>query len=111
MNITSELHRAAMVLTISGEFTVDNNDCFQRNVRETLDQFNENVIIDCNELGLIDSVGLESLLWLSDELNRNAKKLKFALVPPSVQRVFELTRLNRVFSSYESIEDAARSFT
>jgi anti-anti-sigma factor len=110
MNLTSELHRAAMVLTISGEFTVDNHDCFQRNVRETLGKFNSNVIIDCSDLSLIDSVGLESFLWLSDELNRNGKKLRFAHVPNSVQRVFLLTRLDRVFSTQQTVEDAARSF-
>ena len=110
MNITSETHLAATVLTITGELSVDEADSFQRKVRETVENFNSNVIVDCSELTLIDSVGLESLLWLSDELNRNGNKLKFAAVSQTVQRVFQLTRLNRVFSTYETIEQAARSF-
>lgn len=110
MNITSETHLAATVLTISGELSVDEADSFQRKVRDTVENFNSNVIVDCSELTLIDSVGLESLLWLSDELNRNGNKLKFATVSQTVQRVFQLTRLNRVFSTYESIEQAAKSF-
>ena len=110
MNITSETHLAATVLTIFGELSVDEADSFQRKVRETVENFNSNVIVDCSELILIDSVGLESLLWLSDELNRNGNKLKFTTVSQTVQRVFQLTRLNRVFSTYETIEQAARSF-
>ena len=48
MNITSESHLAATVLTITGELTVDEADCFQRNVRETVENFSSNVIIDCS---------------------------------------------------------------
>ncbi|MDG1136762.1 MAG: STAS domain-containing protein [Phycisphaerales bacterium] len=110
MILTSEAHRAATVICITGDLTTDDSDSFQREVRETVGNFSTNVIIDCTSLGLIDSVGLESLLWLSDELSRAGNKLRFASVPEPLERVFELTRLNRVFSSHESVEQAARSF-
>jgi anti-sigma B factor antagonist len=110
MNLTSEAHRAATVICITGNLTVDDSDYFQREVRETVENFSTNVIIDCTSLGLIDSIGLESLLWLSDELIRAGNKLRFASVPEALERVFELTRLNRVFSSHETVEQAARSF-
>ena len=111
MNITTEKHLAATVLCVSGDITTDDVNQFQRSVREEVDQFSTNVILDCTNMGLIDSVGLESLLWLSDELSKAGNKLRFASVPTSVVRVFELTRLNRVFNLHESIEQAARSFT
>jgi anti-sigma B factor antagonist len=110
MNITSESHLAATVLCINGDLTSDNCDRFQRDVRETAENFSSNIIIDCSSLQLIDSVGLESLLWLTDELTRAGNKLRFAVVPASVESVFELTRLDRVFSVHESVEHAARSF-
>jgi len=109
MNITSESHLAATVLTVTGELTIDEADLFQRDVQENVNTFQTNVIIDCSGLSLIDSVGLESLLWLSDEINRNGFKLNFVAVPEPVQRVFELTRLDRVFSTHETVEAAARS--
>ena len=109
MNITFESHLAATVLTITGELTSDDADRFQRDVRENVNHFNSNVIVDCSGLGLIDSVGLELLLWLSDELNHNGFKLNVVAVPETVQRVFELTRLDRVFSTHETVEAAARS--
>jgi anti-sigma B factor antagonist len=111
MNITTEKHLAATVLCVSGDITTDDVNQFQRSVREEVDQFSTNVILDCTNMGLIDSVGLESLLWLSDELSKAGNELRFASVPTSVVRVFELTRLNRVFNLHESIEQAARSFT
>ncbi len=111
MNITAESHRAATVICITGDLTTDDSDRFQRDVREKVEKFSTNVILDCSSLGLIDSIGLESLLWLSDELSRAGNKLRFASVPSSVDRIFELTRLNRIFSTHESVEQAARSFT
>ncbi|MBC8200491.1 MAG: STAS domain-containing protein [Planctomycetes bacterium] len=110
MNITTEKHLAATVLCISGDVTADDVSQFQRNVREEVGQFSSNIILDCTDMGIIDSVGLESLLWLSDELSKAGNKLRFASVPTSVVRVFEFTRLNRVFAMHESIEQAARSF-
>ena len=110
MNITFESHQAAIVFCITGDLTTDDADNFKRTVQEHLANTSRNIILDCSELGLVDSVGLESLLWLSDELNRTEKKLRFATVPESVERIFELTRLNRIFSNHESVEQAARSF-
>ena len=111
MNIISEAHLAATVITITGEFMSDDADKFQRTVQELSGDFSSNFILDCSELTLIDSVGLESLIWLSSELSRNGNKLKFAAVSSTVQRVFELTRLVRVFCTHDTVEAAARSFT
>jgi anti-sigma B factor antagonist len=111
MNLTCESHLAATVVSLSGELTADNCDTFQRYVRETLDNSKTNIILDCGNLEHIDSLGLESFLWLSDELNRNGNKLKFAAVSESVQTVFKLTRLERVFSTHKTVEAAARSFS
>jgi len=109
MKITSESHLAATVLTMTGELTIDVADRFQHDVREHVNHFDSNIIVDCAGLGLIDSVGLESLLWLSDELNRSGFKLTFVAVPEAVERIFELTRLDRIFSTHETVEAAARS--
>jgi|TARA_X000000368_G_scaffold411949_1_gene397572 anti-sigma B factor antagonist len=109
MNITSEKHLAATVITLCGELTADDADKFKRNIQEYSNNLESDIILDCTDLGLIDSVGLESLLWFSDELGRNGYKLKFASVSATVQRVFELTRLERVFNTHASIEEAARS--
>ena len=111
MKIISEAHLAATVITITGEFMSDDADKFQRTVQELSGDFSSNFILDCSELTLIDSVGLESLIWLSSELSRNGNKLKFAAVSSTVQRVFELTRLERVFCTHDTVEAAARSFT
>ena len=110
MNITSETHLAAVVIRLEGEFTADEVDHFRREVKESMSSSSSHYIIDCQDLALIDSLGLESFLWLSDELSRQSNKLRFTNVNETVSSVFELTRLDRVFNVHENVEAAAKSF-
>jgi anti-sigma B factor antagonist len=110
MKLAFESHRAAVVLAITGDFTADDEDRFIREVKVSIENSSSNVILDCSKMTLIDSKGLESLLWLSDELHQNGNKLRLASISSAVQNVFVLTRLDRVFNSYDSVEAAARSF-
>ena len=110
MNITAESHLAAVVFTITGELSVDEVDHFKRTIKEMLHDAPSDVILDCSGLDLVDSAGLESLLWLTDELDKQGKKLRFASVSQTVTRAFELTRLERMFYVHDNVEAAARSF-
>ena len=111
MNIASEQHLAAMVLRLDGELTVDDSNNFKRSIREVTNNFASDIIVDCTLLSLIDSVGLESLLWLSDEARRNKSRLRLACVPEIVLNIFCLTRLGGAFSTHISVEAAARSLS
>ncbi|MDP7007978.1 MAG: STAS domain-containing protein [Phycisphaerales bacterium] len=109
MNILSEQHLAATVLKLEGELTADGSDNFRRNIFEATQSFSSDIVVDCTALKQIDSVGLESLLWLSDEAKNNGVRLRLACVPSSVENIFRLTRLDGAFSSHPSVELAAKS--
>ncbi len=111
MNIASEQHLAAMVLRLEGELTVDGSDNFKRSIREVTNNFASDIVVDCTALTQIDSVGLESLLWLSDETRSNASRLRLACVPKTISNIFRLTRLDGSFSTHQSVEAAARSLS
>ncbi len=110
MNITSESHLAAMVFSMNGDLAVDEVDHFKRTIKESLSESPSDVILDCAGLDHIDSAGLETLLWLTDELTQQGCKLRLACVPQTVSRAFVITRLERVFNTNETVEAAARSF-
>ena len=110
MNITSESHLAAIVFSIEGDLASDQVDQFKRAINETLCESQSDVILDCAGLDHIDSAGLEALLWLTDELTQQEYKLRLACVSTSVIRAFEITRLERVFNTNETVEAAAKSF-
>ncbi|MDP6542122.1 MAG: STAS domain-containing protein [Phycisphaerales bacterium] len=109
MNIVSELHIAATVLRVSGELTSEEADNFKRSTRESTNNFETDIVVDCSELTLIDSVGLESLLWLSDETRSQRHRFRLACVPEMVTKILRLTRLDGAFSTHNTIEEAAKS--
>ena len=109
MNITCESHRTAIVVLISGELTVDFEDQFKRIVQDAWSHSPSNIILDCRELVILDSIGLESLLWLSDLLEESNYKLRLANVNNTINQIFEFTRLNHLLSVHEEVECAARS--
>ena len=109
MNIESEQHVSAMVIRINGELTADDSDNFKRNILQVTNNFASDIIVDCTSLSLIDSVGLESLLWLSDESRRNRSRLRLACVPETVTNILRLTRLEGAFGTHNNVEAAARS--
>jgi anti-sigma B factor antagonist len=109
MNIASEQHVAAIVIRLDGDLTVDDSDNFKRTIRESTTDFSSDIVVDCTSLSQIDSVGLESLLWLSDEARSNNYRLRLACVPQTVTNIFRLTRLDGAFSTHPSVEAAARS--
>ena len=109
MNITCESHRTAIVVAISGELTVDSQDQFKRIVQDSWNHSPSNIILDCRELTILDSIGLESFLWLSDLLEESNYKLRLANVNNTIEQIFEFTRLNQLLSIHEEVECAARS--
>lgn len=109
MNIASEQHLAATVLRITGELTAEESDNFKRNTLEATNTFSTDIVFDCSSLTLIDSIGLESLLWLSDEVEGHGHRLRLANVPDHIANIFRFTRLDGAFSSHDTVEAAARS--
>ena len=109
MKIASELHLAARVLRISGELTSEESDNFKRTTLEKTDDFSTDIVVDCSLLTTIDSIGLESLLWLSDEARGQQHRLRLACVPEMIANILRLTRLDSAFSIHDTVEEAARS--
>lgn len=109
MNIANEQHLAATVLRITGELTAEESDNFKRNTLEATNRFSTDVVVDCSLLTMIDSVGLESLMWLSEEVGSNGHRLRLAIVPDHIANIFRFTRLDGAFSSHDTVEAAAKS--
>ncbi|MEM7526426.1 MAG: STAS domain-containing protein [Pseudomonadota bacterium] len=70
---------------------------FKRKMIELLDNNSSDVVVDMSDVEFIDSSGLGALVGV---LRHDAGRRRFELtnVAPAVLRVFQLTRLDRVFS-------------
>ena len=109
MKMHFEEHRSAVVLRLEGEFTHEDVDVFRRRCQEWLERNVGAWIVDGSAMERIDSAGLESLLWLADELRRAAGRLRLAALGDLVAKAMIVTRLDRRFEIHDTIESAARS--
>lgn len=109
MKLSYEDHTTVTVLTISGELTTDQGDAFRRACQERMNSGIRDVVLDMEYLTLIDSAGLELLLWLLDEAGERNGQLRLVKPDETVRKIFQLTRLDRRFNIHDSIESAAKS--
>lgn len=109
MKLSYEDHNTVTVLRVSGELTADQSDTFRRICQDRLNAGIRDVVIDMEHLDLIDSAGLELLLWLVDELADRNGQMKLVRPEETVRKILELTRLDRRFDVHQNIETAAKS--
>jgi anti-anti-sigma factor len=109
MKLSYEDHKTVTVLTISGELTADQTDSFRRACQDRLNAGIRDVVLHAENLTLIDSAGLENLLWLLDEVSDRHGQLRLVNPDEIILKILQLTRLDRRFNIHETIESAAKS--
>ena len=67
-------------------------------------------MVDLQHVRFVDSAGLAALVRLYKHVRIGEGDVRLARVLPAVQRVLDLTRLDRVFAIYPTAEEAAASF-
>jgi len=87
------------VLQVSGlkELTAANSDGFRENVQAELRIRHQNIELDLSEIRFMDSQGLGVLIGLQNRLAKRKGGLKVMNPAPHARKVFELTRMGRVF--------------
>lgn len=68
------------------------------------------VVFDFSEVCQIDSAGVELLLKSLETVMRLDGDLKFAAIRPEVAVLLELTRVDRLFEIFASVDGAVESF-
>jgi anti-sigma B factor antagonist len=101
---------------------------FRGAVLQLIKSGHRNLVVDLRDVAFIDSSGLGTLVSALKQLKvaKDRRRVpraggsrrptargdvKLANVQPSVAALLEIIRLNRVFSSYPSVEDAVKSFS
>jgi anti-sigma B factor antagonist len=68
------------------------------------------IVFDFCRVSQMDSAGVEVLLCCMEEAMKRNGDLKLAAVPPASAIILELTRVDRLFEIFDTVEDAVNSF-
>ena len=110
MQATCETVEAVTVIQLPGEsLDASNANQFKQDIMPTLNG-HLRVVFEMSQLKFVDSSGLGALLSCLRHLNANGGELKLAGMQKSVQALFELVRMHRIFELYPTREEALAAF-
>ena len=80
-------------------------------VRKLLGEDRKKLVFDLSEVNYIDSTGLGILTVCSATMKAGGGALRVAGAQPLPQKLFQLTKLDKILSFFPTVEDACRDFT
>jgi anti-sigma B factor antagonist len=98
------------VITLEGELDLYSTPKLRELLTESMSERHASIIIDCSSLIYIDSTGLGALVGGLKEVSNNEGQLSLAGVNNSVQRILQVTGLERLFAIYPTVEEARKAF-
>ncbi len=109
MKLSHQDYAHVSALTLSGEFTSDDVERFNRAAGERFDAGARDIVLDCEHLEFVDSAGLEAWLRLRERAAEKRGQVRLIKPDANVLKILEVTRLDRFFQSHDSLEAAVRS--
>lgn len=107
MQITIDTKNNINIISIKGEVDLSNSPKLRK---EFLRLGNSNLLVDLKDVSYMDSSGLATLVEAMQKVTKNNGKFKLSGLTGEVKNIFEIARLQEVFSIYEDIKSALESF-
>jgi anti-sigma B factor antagonist len=105
-----EKNGVSLVQVASERIDAHNSDAMKERIKQLFDEGARDVLVDLHEVVFIDSSGLGALVSVFKRAMTCRGRLALAGLREQVRSMFELTRLNRVFDIYATVDEAVSSF-
>lgn len=99
-----------LTIRLKGDLDSTSTPEFDRAIREHLDAGHSKIIIDCQRMGYVSSLGIGSLVALQTRLRRKGGIVKLAAIQGPVMEVMKAVRLDKILDMYGDLEFARESF-
>lgn len=99
----------AVVIGVDGQLIVGNRHELKQKVLDAVAAGDTKVVIDFSDTGYIDSSGLGVLVSLSKKITEAGGALRLAGLNEDLRTLFELTKLDALFTIADSTEQAIAS--
>lgn len=102
--------KGVVVISVDGQLIVGNRHELKQKVMDALDVGERKIVIDFINTGYIDSSGLGALVSLSKKIRDQGGELKLAGLNEDLRTLFELTKLDTLFTIADTPEQALAGF-
>lgn len=94
------------VLAVAGEVDVATVPRLREQLHGLVAQGSNRIIVDLDGVDFLDSTGLGVLVGALKRVRSNDGELSLVCTQPRIRKVFEVTGLTKVFSLFDSVDDA-----
>lgn len=99
-----------VVIGVDGQLIVSNRHELKERVAEAVEFGSRKILVDFTNTGYIDSSGLGALVSLAKKLREAGGELRLAGLNEDLRTLFELTKLDTLFSITASRDEALQGF-
>ena len=112
MEYATKKHKDGSVVEISipERLTSDTSDDLKQLLKELVDDQNYKIVLNLGKTRYVDSSGLGAIVSKISVLRSNRGDIRLAGVHKYINELLELTHLNQIIKSYDSVEEAVNSF-
>ncbi|MBI4211625.1 MAG: STAS domain-containing protein [Deltaproteobacteria bacterium] len=110
MNIKIDAVGNVAVVRCGGSLDAESVGIFKKAMTELVNGGSTQLVVDCEKLSFIDSMGLGALISLLRRVRNQNGDLKVAGLSDDVKTIFEITRLHRLFDVCQDTNAACRQF-
>ncbi len=96
----------ASVLAVSGEVDVATVPRLREQLHGLVAGGSRRIVVDLERVDFLDSTGLGVLVGALKRVRSNDGELVLVCTSPRIRKVFEVTGLTKVFSLYDTVDDA-----
>jgi anti-anti-sigma factor len=112
VNIVEELIGDVLVEIVNvGRASFNEAAKFKEMLNEKIKMGTTKIVVDLTACEFIDSTFLGVLVSVLRKVSKEGGDLRLVGFKPAVRAMFELTRMFRVFESYEDLKEAVDSFS
>ncbi len=98
------------IVGVDGQLIVGNRHDLKKKVLEAVEAGETKFVIDFAATGYIDSSGLGVLVSLAKKVRESGGELRLAALNADLRTLFELTKLDNLFTIADSTEEAVAAF-
>jgi anti-sigma B factor antagonist len=98
------------VVEVDGQLIVGNRHELKDMIQAALDRGERKLLVDFSRTGYIDSSGLGALVSVSKRIREASGELRLAGLNDDLRSLFELTKLDTLFTITETPEQALATF-
>src|ERR687895_2009278 len=111
MQMTERQSGSVTVLDLSGKITLgDDGTLLKDKLHSLLHQGKKNVLLNLAKVSYVDSAGLGALVSAYTTVTREGGTLKLANVTKKLEDLLSITKLLTVFETFDSEDEAIRSY-